>query len=395
MSETTQTHQESQPRLQADRREVLKATGAAIAFVVVGRSGIERATASDDDDAPTLTTDATTPGDTAIQARVYEYTDDDGGELVNSDSIEIDDGTNDYDLAGIEGSEDYYYDFEIELGSNDNEVSPEFVEAILEIPLDPNDFEHRSQSTDEWSEVPENAEIVYDEYRLRKYQPRISMDSDTRRGSDGMFAFVADSDDEDTFVCCYWLDLPKAETAWVDFNSQLGSHKPIYVFVDEETEEIEEIVYSGYQYLAADVQPDEDDLEQSRGDEPTHASFEVIDPWNHLSFKDDGRGSFPELHALEETRSTWTDHGWYDAADAIAVEDPWQMRNREMWWDDSWTSFSARYVNIARRLGAAGGEHADELRVGSADGWFSFDFDFDLSWPWSDDEDDDTESNGE
>ncbi|APX98550.1 hypothetical protein [Natronorubrum daqingense] len=382
--------------LQADRRDVLKATAGAISLVIVGRSATQPVGATENNsETATLSVEADIPDDTAIQITVYEYESDDDDDLLASDTVTLEDGDDEYDLAGLDGSDESYYDFEIELGSDDGDKSPELFEPLtLEIPeqpLDPDDFEQVTHSADDWTEVPDDAEVMYDEYRLRKYQPRVSMSSDLRSDTDGMYAVLAESEDEETFVCCYWLDLPSAETAVVDFNSQIGSHKPIYVFVDAETEEVEEIVYSGYQYLAADTQPDEDDLEQARADEPTHATFEVIDPYNHLVYDEDGGGAFLELHDIDDERETWEQHQWLDVADPLAVDDPWQMADRESWFHDGLTSFTSMQANMARRLGWAGGSDADELRAGSADGFFSFDFDF--SWPWSGDEDSGDENN--
>jgi len=54
--------------------------------------------------------------------------------------------------------------------------------------------------------------------------------------------------------------------------------------------------------------------------------------------------------------------------------------NREGWWAND--SFAATSIGISRQLGSAGGEYADSLRAGDADGFLpSFDFSFDF-WPF-------------
>lgn len=373
----------SSKQLTASRRDILKAGSAVAVVAAIGISPTVQPVAATESGSAELTTNATIPTDSAVRVTVLEYEDSDASDTLNTEAVDVSDGESTTILDDLEGDTGYSYDFDIELGTNDE--TPEFDALTLEVPEsepEPENFETVTHDASSWDAKPDDTEIVYDEARLRRYQPKLDLSQQQRDDTEGLYGFVAESDSEDTYACCYWLLTDKGESPiFANPNSALGGHIPIYVFVDEETDEVSDIVYASWQWLAADLEPSEDTLTQDRADYPTHASFELVEPYNVLRTLEDGGGHFSQLNSLPGDRESWIDNGWYDSASATAIENPWSMLDsREGWWESG--SLAGRMIGISRQLGSAGGEEADTLRSGDADGfWPSFDFDFDF-WPF-------------
>jgi len=276
----TQTHT-------ASRRDILKASGAVAVVAALGVSPtINRVAATDSGD-PELTTTASIPSDTAVEITIDEYETADASTPLYSQIIDLSDGESTAILDTLEGNHDYRYAFEVQLGTNGSDVS---VDALtLDIPSSES-FESVSYDASSWDAKPDDVQIVYDEQRLWKFQPKVKLSQQLRENTDGMYGFIAESDSQDTFVCCYWLLLPKGETpTFANPNSALGGHVPIYVFVDEATGEVDRVVYASWQWMASDLDSSEAALTQDRANYPTHACFEAVAPYNVLNHLENWR----------------------------------------------------------------------------------------------------------
>ncbi|AEH39541.1 hypothetical protein [Halopiger xanaduensis] len=346
------------------RREALLGIGAAGAAAVGGIAVTQRVAATDSGE-PELTINGTIPSGTSIDAMVDEYDTSDSSTPINSQTVTADNsGTLVYD--GLEGTGDYYYEFTLDF-SADGDSTPELeTPLVFEVPPpDPEDFEFVNYTTKkEWSAKPDDAKIVWDEYRLRQFQPLLKMDDATRQAFDGLYGYVATSEDQDTDVLCYWSKVSSGESLPVGDNalgSAIGDHDPIYVFVNSETDELERIVYSGYNLEAAEIQPSEDDLEQRRTDTPTHATFTVVSGWNHYRHTPDATGHFAELKSWGEVRETWQSNNF--GPDTTAVENPWQLATASDWRDnDGVFSLTDIWLNLGQQIGWYGADNIDELR---------------------------------
>jgi len=269
---------------------------------------------------------------------------------------------------GLEGSGEYYYDGTLDW-SGDGSSTPELeTPLVFEVPPPaPSDFEFVDYTTkQEWSAKPEKADIEWDEYRLRKYRPKLVMDDETKKRFDGLYGYVATSPERETDVLCYWSKVKRTESlpaGTSKLGSSIGDHDPIYVFVNSETDELERIVYSAYNLEAAEVQPDEGDLDPSDlSDEPTRATFTLVSGWNHYRYTPDATGAYQyELKSWPEVRPTWLDNNF--GMDAAAVEDPWQLTSTNDWRaNDGWFSTTDIWLSLGQTLGWFGADSADDLK---------------------------------
>ncbi len=368
----------------ASRRDVLKAGGAVAGVAALGITPTVKRVKATESGEPELTTSATVPSGAEVRVTIDELEAPDSGQTISTATATVSDGESTHVLGSLAGTSEYY-DFAIGLGTGGN--LPEFDAFTLEVPdVALQNFETVSHDATSWDAKPDDVTVVYDERRLWRYQPKLKADQQTRADITGMYGFVAESESEDTYACCYWLLTDSGEApTFANPNSALGGHIPIYVFVDEASGEVVDIVYASWQWLAADLEPSEETLTTDRADYPTHATFELVDPYNVLRHVEDSGGYFASLKSLPDDRSAWINNGWYESASATAIENPWVMRNsdREGWWDSS--SLAGQMIGFSRRLGSAGGEYADTLRAGDADGFlpsFDFDFGFDF-WPFN------------
>ena len=355
---------------QLTRRETLKLGGAAAVATVGGITLVKRVAATDSGHAE-LTVNGTIPDGTSVDATVEEYDTEDASTPINTQTVTILDAGTAHAFDGLEGSGDYHYARELVLNSDDaQELTPELESPLFfEVPPpDPDDFEFVDYtSSKEWEEKPDDVEIAWDEYRLRKYRPKLVMDEATRRRMDGLYGYVAKSDEEETDVLCYWSKFDESESLPIGNNalvSDIGDHDPIYVFVDKETDEIDRIVYSGFQLDAAEVQPSEDELETSdfSGD-PTHATFEVVSDWHHYRYAPEKIGHLNyELKPWPEVRETWQSNNF--GPDAAAVENPWRLLDEDDWRDnDGLFSLTDMWLDVAKSLGWYGADETDDLRA--------------------------------
>lgn len=196
----------------------------------------------------------------------------------------------------------------------------------------------------------------FDETLLDDVRPLLDV-----RDTDGvpkLYGFVARKDGERTTACVYFAEWTRQQGVSTA-DSHLGDHEPLYVFADEEGDPTaEEVVYSGYHWLAASV-----DDPATDGD--GHPTFGVVAPWHHYVHApnlDAADGSLLDVrHLSDDLFAGWLDQGFEDDLEPGAVLDPWTMRRRAWWWRDTvgGVSLKAWWQLLRFRAGRDGADQTD------------------------------------
>lgn len=209
------------------------------------------------------------------------------------------------------------------------------------------------------TEPPSHVTITFDESKLERYRPRlVTRNLDVRPSK--QYAWIASSPEHETDAYTYWTwyVTQKGVTAR---DSHYLDREPVYVFVDEDSGEIREVVYSGYHWLAARTTNPTTDLDD-------HALFRVVDRWHHYVETTDDTGELVELADLDDVFPEWLANGWEDDLEPGAAQNPWIMASidsgsaRSSWWRENETfgfNFSERWKRIQLKLGVAGADESD------------------------------------
>ncbi len=346
----------------ATRREALKQT--AVVGAVAGSSlpvmtRMVAATASGD---PELTIRGTIPDGTDIGAMVSEY-DTDSSTPLTTQTETITTSGSPTPFGEIAGQTDYDYGFEFTL--NGGSATPEVTGLLFEIPKNLESSDYTAQL--DWRAKPESVAISFDEGYLKRHQPMLMMAPTTREQNKGIYGYVAKSPDRDTDALCYWSQLTHQNgLPFVNSDSHLGDHEPIYVFVNSDDGSVEEIVYSAYHWFAGseEITTPATQLASSRANEPTHPVLSVSEQWHNYSYDADASGAFTTLKSWPEVRSSWVNNGFFNPANVAAIENPWKMRDLSGWWEQGSIDgmVAGVYAEIGSTLGWYGAEQADSWR---------------------------------
>lgn len=218
-------------------------------------------------------------------------------------------------------------------------------------------------------ETPEHVTREYDEALLEKYQPYLVVRDLGSNTPTALFAYVARSPEYDHTVLVYWAEYPFQDGV-SPFggslsDSHFGDHEPVYVVVDEELDELVEVVYSGYHWMAAGTRAPTATTDATG----VHPTLHVVDPWHHY-FQTPEEGVAVELrHLSDDVLQAWLDNGWDEHIHIPSLTTPWVMTGRngrsDWWQDDVGTfSFEATLRSFYLRIGwyGADGIDTDELR---------------------------------
>ncbi|UTF52747.1 twin-arginine translocation signal domain-containing protein [Natronosalvus rutilus] len=340
------------------RRDAMKGAGAA-AGVLAGVPQLTRIVSATDSGDPELTLFGTIPSDGQIDVTVEEYDTEGSESPLNTETVTVTDTGSAHPLENIDGAGSYYYVHDGTLTRESD--SPELETLRLEIPADPEDFDNVDY-TDvlEWEHKAESTTIEYDEWYLRNYQPQLNMALEERDRMNGMYAYVARSEEENTDVLCYWVYLDRESEAdeKIRTGSDLGDHQPIYVFVND-AGKVEKIVYSAFHWYTATITPGPDVLWQDRKDDPAHAAFEMT-PHGHFMFNATEPGDFYELKPWPEVRDVWKNNTFYSRSKPNTIENPWEIGAHDHWWAESFdTLYDRLYVKLGQWFGWYGADEAD------------------------------------
>ena len=215
----------------------------------------------------------------------------------------------------------------------------------------------------------------YDEAEMREYLPRFDISSHAREQLIGIYGWIAESEQHDTTAYYYWLryshqdpiveDLGLLERAFgvLATDGHLWDHEPSIVFVDPASQSVEAAVVTGYHHYPLQVDRRVAPLTADVLDAETHLELEVIDPWHHyrLNASKDGADltNTVPLHNFIDVRDRWERRGTFDRSAALAVDNPWSMRDgrQKTWWKEG--TRDARAAWLWYRLGLYGAHETD------------------------------------
>lgn len=211
---------------------------------------------------------------------------------------------------------------------------------------------------------PDHVTVRYNEERLERWQPYMSMSSEARKALTGVYGYEATSPEWEYDVLCYWSRYSIQEGFWI-FDSHQYDHEPVYLFLDSSASEpappsaLELVKYAAYHHYSGSVAPELSELSGSRqSTDETHASLDVIPQYHHYRYTGDGSGIHPPLKDWPAARSEWEAYGFYSGTSREAVDAPHTMLDRESWWADGTTD--AKFASLWLRLGLAPDDR-DEL----------------------------------
>lgn len=349
--------------IQQTRRETLKQIGfvsAASGVTIPVFAGAVSATESGNAE---LTLTGSIPDGTQVDATIEEYDTESSSTPITTQSKTITSAGSTTAYGDLDAQDDYYYLFDLTLGSGGNST-PELDALLFEIPPDFTNTDYTEKL--EWRAKAEGTTIEFDERYLWKYQPMLRMEPSTREHHKGMYGYVARNEDRETDALCFWSQLTHQDgLPMADSDSHLGDHEPIYVFVNSDDGSVEEVVYSTFHWYSGSksITDPSEQLQTSRASDPTHAVLSVSEKWHNYSFKPDADGALVELKSWPEVRDTWVRNEFYSPANINVIEDPWQIRDNDGWWEED--SLNAQIAGVYARIGDIIGWYgADE-----ADDW--------------------------
>jgi len=206
--------------------------------------------------------------------------------------------------------------------------------------------------------TPEHVTHEFDTQALKKYQPQFVVREVDRAKLQSLYGFVARSPEYQTDCCVYYTEWSHQEGlspfAPPLSDSHYGDHEPFYVFVDSETGEVREIVYSAYHWVAGKA------LAPAAPMENSHPKAHIVSPWHHYYLTDED-GVFVDLADLTGALGDWWANGMDEHLYLEGVTVPWRMRSRAHWWQDSVAGFSvdAYYAEMLYNLGAVGADNPE------------------------------------
>lgn len=194
---------------------------------------------------------------------------------------------------------------------------------------------------------PAHVTLSFDEDELETYRPKLVTGHLDVRPSK-QYAWLATSPEEDDDAYCYWTYYV-TQRGVTSRDSHFLDREPVYVFVDEDTGEITEVVYSAYHWIARQTRAPLT-VTDSDGEHPT---LRVAERWHHY-LETTEEGVFVELADLNDQFDTWLSNGWEDDLAIGAAQNPWIMRRRGSWWKDdasgSLSQFFAMFQVRASKL---------------------------------------------
>ena len=207
--------------------------------------------------------------------------------------------------------------------------------------------------------------LRYDQQEMEQYRPKVY--DPPRKNADEQaqefYGWIAESNEYDYQVLVYFLYY-QVQRDGAGVAGHRHDREPVYVFVDTETNEVREIVYSAYHWLA-ERSGSPPTVEEGNGE---HPMLQVVPPYNHyvLTEREEDVEHFdvkplgtqdgnPFKSEGETTFEAWLGTGWEDALEPGVVQDPARMRTRDSWWRDGReTLFVRTWSNLQVRLAQIG-----------------------------------------
>lgn len=191
---------------------------------------------------------------------------------------------------------------------------------------------------------PDHVRLSFDAAMLERFQPQVVIDGLDVSPS-RWFAWVARSSEHDTLVACYWA-FYESQTGLTSADSHRLDREPVYVFVDEATGRVTEIVADGYHYLALTLRGETHTVDG------THPHLTIVPPWHFYRgvTASDGDATTLDIDDLHDRYDGWIGAGW--DVDRRSVVDPWTIQARGHWWADDVLGLSLERRYYAALLSA-------------------------------------------
>jgi hypothetical protein len=212
-------------------------------------------------------------------------------------------------------------------------------------------------SADHYEMQPESVTLEFDREWLEQYRPRLDLSAVREHPDDtlpnAMYAWKASSEDYETDVAVFISEYNYQQGIIpTGADSHYLDREPLYVAVDSETGEIQEVVYSAYHWLRGRTTA-------FTVYEETHPEFGVVSPWHQYSQGLTSDGEFVNVDDLGGKFEEWLrDDEFHDALAPGTVVNPWRMsgssaRARLHWWREGRDSFSLNALFVGSMLRAS------------------------------------------
>lgn len=229
---------------------------------------------------------------------------------------------------------------------------------------------------EEWVQEYSHIESIGDDREeLAKYQPKFVSTATDRSQMTGIYGWYADIPEENTRVYYYWTRYSHQDSV-IDIipfvgegfaaDSHLRDHEPNLTFVDMDTGEVTEVLYTGYHHYAAKITSNIPLHENKVVGRDTHVTLNVVSPHHHYEIDRSRTGVLAEnISSLGQIRSfldaypEWLDEGVFGSSHPPAIEDPLTVKERGHWWADG--TIDKRLADIRLLLNLRDAGDRDEL----------------------------------
>lgn len=190
---------------------------------------------------------------------------------------------------------------------------------------------------------PDHVSLSYDEATLSTYQPLLVIDEEDREKLIAQYAWTATSPEYDTDCHVYWTAYTHQDGA-SPYDSHDGDHEPIYVFVDSQTGEVQEVLASIYHWLKGQA-----DAAALRMD-GKQVVLRVMHTYHHYTAASSESSPYePRLTDLTGAFSDWLENGLEDDLAYGSVVNPWLMHSRTSWWQRDYADISVEEFLVRAR----------------------------------------------
>ena len=228
--------------------------------------------------------------------------------------------------------------------------------------------------------VPDHITATYPEDELRRYQPKLDARRESQQRLIQQYGWKAESDLYSHDAYYYWLRYTDQESVFeslfplgtaglLGLDAHLDDHEWFVTFVDPDTGQPEEFLYTAYHHYGALLAAEDANVTSDVTADSTHLNLHVVHPWHNYTHLPEGSGALAEnLAGLEnwlDARSSWADRDVCANSHTAAVMDPWELKSRgHMWADGTW---DARLGALWLRFGVGEATQADDTLYETGD----------------------------
>lgn len=169
---------------------------------------------------------------------------------------------------------------------------------------------------------PDYVSCDYNETELQTYNPSLQTDHLSTEPAN-IYSTYCQSTESEEDVAVYFAYYTH-QSGFTSEDSHQLDREPIYVFIDEDTGEVNRTVYSQYHYIK---QEDTDPVTVDN----THVSMYVFTPHHHYR-PQEGVVTQYELRDLSEVHQDWHNNEW--SADIDVTANPYAIDETDSWWDE-------------------------------------------------------------